>query len=153
MISRPKTAVMYLSLLALAVAIAGCGGPADTGNRPATIAAGGTVTYNGEAVDGATVTFAPDGPGKAAIGKTDSNGNFKLMTFEAGDGAVTGKYLVTVVKQTEVAETESEDSMAESTSAAPEDLLPTKYGVATTSGLTAEVTEGGENQFTFELTD
>ena len=93
------------------------------------------------------------GQERLAIGKTDSNGNFKLMTFEAGDGAVAGKYTVTVTKQTEVPEVETEDSMAETTSAAPKDLLPTKYGVAATSGLTAEVTEGGDNQFTFELTD
>lgn len=143
---------MICSLLAVAImVVVGCGAP-DTSDRPATTAAGGTVTYNGAPVEGASVTFVAEKGGKGAVGKTDAAGKFTLMTFEPGDGAVAGKYGVMVMKRTEQPEEEVEDPQAP---AAPpvEDLLPKKYGNATTSGLTAEVTEAGKNQFTFELAD
>jgi hypothetical protein len=143
---------MICSLLAVAIlVVVGCGGK-DVGDRPTTMAAGGTVTYKGAPVEGASVTFSPEGGGKAAVGKTDAQGAFTLMTFEPGDGAVAGKYTIIITKRTEQPEEENENSEAP---AAPpvKDLLPTKYGNPNTSKLTAEVTEGGENQFTFELTD
>lgn len=144
--------VVRLSLLVCVAMVVGCGPAADTSGRPATVPAGGTVTYKGEAVAGASVTLVPEQGGKAAVGKTDANGKFSLMTFDPDDGAVPGTYKVTIVKRTEAPEEVSEDS--EGTSAPPaEDLLPTKYGSATESGLTAEVTDGGENQFAFDLMD
>ena len=147
-----KRAFVWSCLVAAIVVVAGCQPAADTSGRPATVEAGGTVTYNGEPVDGASIVFAPTAGGKAAVGTTDASGNFKLMTFDPEDGAVPGTYSVTVVKRTAVPDEVSEDSEGPS-APPPEDLLPKRYGSASESGLTAEVTDGGENQFKFELTD
>lgn len=147
-----KRFVVGLSLLVCVAMVTGCGPKADTSGRPATVPAGGTVTYNGAAVADASVTLVPEQDGKAAVAKTDANGKFSLMTFEPEDGAVPGTYKVTIVKRTEAPEEVSEDSEGAS-APPPEDLLPTKYGSASESELTAEVTDGGENQFTFDLTD
>ncbi len=150
----------WLSGLLVTLIVAGCAGPAGDPNRPKTVPVSGTVTYNGDPVEGATVTFMTDSAeGKGAVGRTDASGHFTLMTFEPGDGAVPGNYKVTVTKtKTEGTLSEEEANKylerGENPPApAVTDLLPEKYKSPETSGLTAEVTEGGENNFTFELTD
>jgi hypothetical protein len=86
-----------------------------------------------------------------------------MGTYEAGDGAVPGEYAVTVLK-TESAEEgivvgeadESDDPEEEEEAAeedAPEGVLPAKYQNKDTSGLSASVTQGGDNNFSFDLTD
>ncbi len=131
----------------------GCGGPAEDPNRPATVAVSGTVTYNGQPIEGATVAFLPKVPaGTGASGRTDASGKFGLTAFQPGDGAVPGSYLVTIVKT----EAQGGGEVQEDSSAAPavpKSLLPEKYGNPQGSGLTAEVKEGAENQFTFDLKD
>jgi hypothetical protein len=144
-----------------ALLMAGCGGPAADPNRPQTVAVSGTVTYKGSPVEGATVTFLSDSrEGKGAVGKTDASGRFTLMTFAPGDGAVPGTYKVTVRKtetQGGVVSEEEANKYLERGQNPPaptvKDLLPEKYNSPQTSGLTAEVAQGGENDFKFELTD
>jgi hypothetical protein len=62
----------------------------------------GTVTFNGAAVEGATIAFLPtDGGGLAAGGMTDASGNYTLTadnSLVAGAGTKSGKYKVTVKK-------------------------------------------------------
>jgi hypothetical protein len=141
--------------LAIVVAMAvGCGGPA-------TVPVSGTVTLDGEPVDGATVTFVPEGEGRPANGNTDASGNFTLTTFTGGDGALPGSYNVTVFKTAAPveADTEGEDAgaagdesegevnpdvMGADVSADAESLLPAKYSVATTTDLKVEVKAGME---------
>jgi hypothetical protein len=75
--------------------LAGCGGS----NLPSVT---GTVTLDGQALDGAVVLFNPDGPGgQVATGVTDSRGNFKMGTIKQGDGVHPGKYKVTITKTAE----------------------------------------------------
>src|SRR5690349_20378951 len=64
------------------VGLAGCGPNVKLNTVPAA----GKVTYNGQAVEGATVTFFPVDPnsGKPALGTTDSAGNFTLETAVGG---------------------------------------------------------------------
>jgi hypothetical protein len=159
-----------LSMLVCVVMVAGlvgCG--AGGGTDVGAVAVSGTVTYNGSPVEGATVVFAPTGTdGKSAAGTTDAQGHFTLTTVEAGDGAVPGAYGVTVTKseggaapggtQTEEEAYASgfpEGDGATATPAGPEikDILPAKYKVAETSGLTATVEASGGGDFTFELKD
>ena len=77
-------------LLVLLVAVAGCG------NR-GTVPLHGAVKLDGRPLAGATVYFiAQDPGGRDALGSTDANGEFRLSTFEPGDGAFPGSYKVIV---------------------------------------------------------
>jgi hypothetical protein len=83
---------LIVTVLASAFA-SGCGG-----SGPRTIPVSGTVTYKGKPVANANVSFAPEDPsGLIATGVTDSSGHFKLGTLAAEDGAIVGKYRVTVI--------------------------------------------------------
>jgi hypothetical protein len=62
----------------------------------------GTVTLDGQPLDGAEVMFSPDvGEGQVATGLTDSKGRFRMGTIKPGDGVRPGKYHVTVTKTAE----------------------------------------------------
>jgi hypothetical protein len=155
----------WIGLLCVVVMV-GC---TDTSDRPATVKVTGTVTYNGEPVPGATVAFSPKAKdGHAAAGTTDDSGNFTLSTFGSGDGAVPGSYYVGVSKfegGEEVAATGTEeevyDAMAEAGvdtmggggAEAATNALPDKYLNPVNSGLDADVTEGGDNNFPLALED
>lgn len=136
--------------------LAGCSGKGGGGGLK-TVPVTGTVTYKGAPAAGATVMFSPAaGKGAAAVGVTDSQGNFKLRAQGGAEGAVPGSYRVTVFK------TESAGATAEPVEAKiegggapakPADQLPAKYKSAETSKLTAEVKPEGTNHFKFDLTD
>lgn len=152
-----------LSLLSLA----GCGGgDAGTADRPATVPVQGTVTLDGKPIEGATVTFMPatqarpgqPAQGHAAVSRTDAEGHYELMTFEAGDGVVPGDYVVTVVKQEvpEAKELSMEEYIAQgpqapSADAGPKHLLPEQYAKRQTSPLKVTVTESESEPLDFEL--
>lgn len=71
--------------------LAGCGG----GPRPVKVS--GTVTLDGQPVEGATVQFVPaGGTGRPAVGLTRADGGFELTTHENNDGALPGDYKVVV---------------------------------------------------------
>lgn len=122
----------------------------------------GTVTYNGEPVEGATVTFMPSSAGgKAAVGKTDDSGHFTLTTQNPGDGALPGDYLITV-RKTEtsggLSGEEAQQWVQENPGTPPPSpevthLLPERYSVARDSGLRATITADGENDIPLELED
>jgi hypothetical protein len=146
---------------------AGCGGASGAANREKTIPVTGKVTYNGEPVADATVTLVPDAPppdaiGKrAAFGRTDSSGRFSLRTFEPDDGAVPGKYKVTVTKyevsSSGAVATSEEDYVPpeemEEDSAPPKSLLPEVYSKANSTTLTADVADGAAITLDLELKD
>jgi hypothetical protein len=113
--------------------------------QPKPVPVSGTVTLNGQPIDGAEVSFFPADPkGRAATGMTDKAGRVKLLTM-IGSGAVfdkvyPGSYRVTVVKVNRGTSTRFGSS------------LPDRYADLATSGLTAEVvTEDGPCVFTFNL--
>jgi hypothetical protein len=122
-------------------------------NKNGTVPVTVTVTYNGQPVEEAVVVFAPEEQtGTAANGATNEKGVAKLSSFVKNDGAKPGKYLVTIEKVTMVEERDPNN----------EDLIlnqevtyhvPAIYGNRAQSGLTAEVTDGKKNEFTFELDD
>ena len=146
-------ALLFGSLLTL-----GCAqsqGP----ERPDTYPVSGTVTHNGEPVEGATVSFQSATGANSAVGTTDATGKYTLTTFAAGDGAVPGDYKIKVVKfdkpaQTKVVDESSENYVAPiegQGNAPPKNLLPQTYADATKSGLTATVTEDANQVFDFAL--
>ena len=77
----------------LGAMLAGCGGD-GAGGDVTLAAAGGSVTFKGSPLAGATVTFIPEN-GPLATGTTDLAGNFKLSTGGT-PGVAIGESTVTV---------------------------------------------------------
>ncbi|MEQ8208978.1 MAG: carboxypeptidase-like regulatory domain-containing protein [Lacipirellulaceae bacterium] len=72
----------------------GCGD-----GRPALYPVHGTIAYrDGQPVRQASVEFIPESPGPSPRGKTDTEGKFKLGTYENADGAPAGDYRVVVIQ-------------------------------------------------------
>lgn len=149
--------VVWIALAGLAIGGSqGCSGGAkdDANGRAAT----GKVTYQGNPVEGASVTFR--GPSVSAFGLTDAEGKYKLRTG-SGERVPLGTYQVSIVKKesppVSTASTDQENYVPPDPNAppapAPKDLLPAKYGDAAQSGLTATVTADGKNEFDFSLSD
>ena len=148
-----------LSVLAMLVLVVGCG---KSGVRTEYVE--GKVTLDGEAVEGATVTFRSAG-GKLDIvgaGQTNAEGIYKLSVDrgEAEAGVPAGEYQVGIRKQ-DVPVTSNVSADGEyipTKSSVPgkapvyKDLVPAKYKFPEKSGLTANVTQEGDNVFNFELT-
>ena len=163
-----RCGIRLLVLAGLCVCV-GCGGNAGIKGL---VNVTGTVNYQGKPVDGATVSFAPEGTGRAASGRTDASGKFRLTTLNENDGALPGKYKVSVskVENLDAASQLTAEDMAKMVGggkAAPsgptpskggqsggiKHHVPEKYETPDKSGLTAEVTDGGANDFTFDLVD
>lgn len=141
--------------LCLLIASGGCGRAA---NRPKTVKVTGVVLYNGQPVEGALVMLvATDPNGRGAVGKTDAQGKFTLTTFDPNDGAIPGIYNVAISKTILEGEPPPENPQntggMEPDKRVSKDLLPTRYKVAATSGLKAEIKEPGPVELKFELTD
>lgn len=103
---------------------------------------GGTVTFNGDPVAGARVTFTSE-KGRAATGVTDKQGRFTMTTFEKNDGALPGRYRVTISAQAASTTKKADDDRA---------TLPVKYSDPAKSELMVEVVVG-VNEFRFSLQD
>jgi len=126
-------------------------------DRPETVPAVAVVTLDGTAVEGATVVFHGGPDQRGATGRTDSQGIAKMMTFDPGDGAIPGKYKVTIQKIEGPALTTDvkDDAPPPPPHLAPpvpiKHLVPEKYAAPTTTELTADVVKGSKNEFTFPL--
>jgi len=143
----------------VALGLIGCGGD------PTVAKVSGTVTLDGEPVEGASVIFTPIGGGRPATGQTDAEGNFKLSTYASADGALIAEHAVSVVK---VEETSTAQAYLPEGEEEPEDerdarsgdlgtggrvkyIVPMKYAIGKTSGIKVQV-ERGIEPVTLELT-
>lgn len=151
----------YLSVLFSSAVLIGCGGGGQQSAEPV-FPVTGTVTFNGQPVVGADITFRNKEKQRAAFGKTDDAGKYSLTTFTVKDGAVEGNSTVTITKHISQAEDVVEADLESEAYIPPtegydppakkeESGLPEKYADAATSGLTATVTADGPNEFDFEL--
>jgi len=134
--------VLFACLLVLS--LTGCGGPSP-------VAAGGTITYQGNPVANANVQFVPTGEAggadrKIATGETDAAGKFGVGTVKPGDGAVPGDYAVTVTPKGPAA-------VAGNYELPSKPPFPAHYSDATVSSLKVTVKRGDANQFNLELKD
>jgi hypothetical protein len=81
----------YLTAMLFVGMACGCG------DSSAPVKVKGTVTVDSLPVEGAVVTFVPDGTrGRDATGRTRADGSFELSTFGKNDGVVPGTYKVLV---------------------------------------------------------
>lgn len=147
--------------LVLLVVLMGCSdGPRRDG--PEMVKVTGTVTLDGEPVEGAHIRFSPEAGGPAAYAVSDRRGRYELRTFDPGDGAIPGKYGISATKE-EVTEAGQEfESQAALEAYIKEhgerpprrqttNVLPEKYAAKKTSGLIAEITLAKKNRFDLEL--
>jgi hypothetical protein len=142
--------------LLISCLLAGCSGSKGPATSPVT----GTVTYKGQAVDGATVVFTPTS-GRPATAITDAQGKYQLTTFAEKDGAVPGDYKVTVSKT--VTEGKMPDLTQEQIGEmqmkgepipgpVSKNVLPEKYSNGATTDLSFTV-KSGANDIPIELKD
>lgn len=122
----------------------------------------GTIKYNGAPVPKGTISFTSDQPDGRSAGGDIVDGKYSVSTTGApNDGALPGKYKVSI-KATEADTTELKEiskggqfhhdkAFAKSVETAKK-LVPSKYSLPDTSGLTAEV-KAAPNTFNFDLTD
>ena len=139
-----------LGLICLALLV-GCNSASVSGTVPVS----GKVTYKGAPVEGAVVTFVPEGVGRPATATTGAGGVFSLSTVDAS-GAMPGKYKVTIDKV--VFGTGGSSSMeAASTGNAAEGqskrALPKKYAEAASTPLAMDVPSGGKKDIEVALVD
>jgi hypothetical protein len=145
--------------------VAGC---SDDGFGRQRYSVQGTVTYKGEKLAKGQISFIPVPEahgGHAASGQIE-NGYYSLSTLTPGDGALPGKYKVTVVAKDSDREKVRSAAQAKGMppgAALPQPLIakankearsmiPTKYNLPTTTDLTADV-EARSNTKDFELKD
>ncbi|MEZ6124224.1 MAG: carboxypeptidase-like regulatory domain-containing protein [Planctomycetaceae bacterium] len=102
MMIRVQMVLCCLSFLA----VTGCGGATDL---PPLAGVSGTVTLNGQPLEGARVVFTPtEGAKQESLGITDSAGHYELM-FSRAMGAKVGDHKVQISKR-EYPETSHDDS-------------------------------------------
>jgi hypothetical protein len=143
--------------------VAGC---SDDGFGRQRYSVHGTVTYKGEKLAKGQISFRPETPGgQAATGQIE-NGYYSLSTLTPGDGALPGKYKVTVDARDYDPEKVRSAAQAKGMppgAALPQPLIakarkeakskiPTRYNLLTTTDLTADV-EARSNTKDFELKD
>lgn len=152
--------VASLALVLALVTSVGCSSkPKD---QPNLAPVSGRVTYKGKAVEGATIAFHGAKSPRAASGRTDGDGRYKLTMFNTNDGAVLGENVVTIAKASAATQqtapisidtggdayTKAMNTAATGTKADSD--LPAKYGSKDQSGLSRTVAEGN-NEFNFDL--
>ena len=140
------------------VATAGCGDDTGLARR---YPVSGKVTYKGQPVEKGKISFIPEvADGRAASSQIE-NGKFSMTTLATNDGAIPGKYKVTVAAE-DVDDSEMrkiakggqfhhDKAYAKAVKTA-RSLVPKRYSLAATSGLEREVA-ARNNDFEFDLTD
>ncbi len=142
-----------------------CAGCAAKNELPATVKVSGKVTYRGQPVSNAVVTFVGEKAPSPSSGDTNTQGEFVLTTYAPGDGTFPGRHKVTIsVKANTPAPVASgvegadyEKAMQELTAKKSETELklpfPQKYTNLATTDLEATVNESGINSPVLELKD
>ncbi|MHB8898523.1 MAG: carboxypeptidase-like regulatory domain-containing protein [Thermoguttaceae bacterium] len=129
---------------------------------PEMVKVSGVVTLDGEPLEGAHIRFSPEVTGPAAFAVTDQRGRYELRTFDPGDGAIPGKYGISVTKEVTEGgkEFESQTEMEayleqhgkNASQRTTRSVVPEKYSSKSSSGLTAEINLAKDNRFNLDLT-
>ncbi|WP_406694704.1 hypothetical protein V5E97_26990 [Singulisphaera sp. Ch08] len=157
---------LFVALASLIVMGLGCGDDSGVATR---YPVSGKVTYKGAPIKKASINLVPNDPeGRPAGGKV-VDGEYVLTTVNTDDGAIPGKYKVTIDDRELDADAMRASADAEakkkgvSYSVIPQhlqagalkkmkSLLPGKYQIASTSDLEVEV-KNESNTFNLELKD
>jgi hypothetical protein len=140
------------------VACLGCGDDTGLAKR---YPVSGKVTYKGAPIESGRISFEPTTPDARPAAGQIENGRYSLTTLAPGDGAIPGKYRVTVLSQ-EIDTSEMKeiakggqfhhDKAFAKAAKNAKNLVPSKYKLADTSGLEKEV-KAESNSIDFDLVD
>lgn len=153
----PRLISAFVSLACVCLLAVGC---SSGKSPPKAYAVTGEVIYQGKPVEGADVTFSPTNEtpeARAASGKTGADGKYSLKTYYDPQheltGALPGAYKITVTKKDVGADqAQLMDLMkAGKPIPIPKDLLPAKFAVPTTSGVSFTVSATDRNDFKIDL--
>lgn len=122
-----------LLLAFVACGLLGCGD-----GRPTRVPIAGKVSVDGQPLKFGVIVFQP-ATGRASSGRLDGEGRYVLSTYDRGDGAIAGEYVVTISGNEQLSETSRRWH------------APKKYSNPAESGLTATV-EDPRDDLNFELT-
>lgn len=148
--------------LVLGFAVSGCGGGSRDPRAEGLVQASGKITFNGQPLGGASITFHNEGDptkqGGSANAKGD--GSFALNMFSEGDGTYPGDYIVTATKVS-VKYPVSDEEMLRLEREDPEkvpsgkvtSLIPAKYAVKSSSDIRVNVPAKGSTSLLIELKD
>jgi len=144
-----------LCLLLTVSLFAGCSSdPGPVAEEVPSVPASGIVTYKGKPLADHRVVLMPSDGRRPATGLTDADGKFVLGTNVPGDGAPPGSSNVSVAWEGPAMAGDAVDQSAiddPSKMPKPAVQIPEKYTNPETSGLTAEVPEGGTDTLKIEL--
>ncbi|MEW4562452.1 hypothetical protein AB1K70_07995 [Bremerella sp. JC770] len=135
----PLLSLRCMFLLANVLALScltGCG-PTSL-QLPKTVPVAAKVTLNGKPLEEAEITFSPVASGPSSNGKVVDGNVVNLQTNAQKPGVALGQYQVTIYDQP--------------LEYGGRDLVPDQYG-RLEGGIEVEVTEGGPNEFLFELVE
>lgn len=156
MSNYPK--LTYCFVLALTVALTGCGGSEPPEFAARLVPVTGTVTLDGEPLADAVIHFDPQqGDGESAVGKTDANGKYELKTLLGGQepelGAVPGSYRVVIsrIEMPDGSAIPPDMSDADAEAEGAKEVIPATYSDWGETTLRAEVPDGGNNALDFKL--
>lgn len=126
-----------------------------SGSRPDRAAVSGVIVYQGKPVSNVVVTFHPTAGGRPGVATTDAEGKFRLTTFEAGDGAVLGEHVVTIMPLFDAGPPtpDSAEVYAPPPEGFIESVVPKQYTQRDTSPLLYTVGDDEFNEFHIELQD
>jgi hypothetical protein len=154
--TRPvRPIITVLAVLSFAWTACGCGD-----NLKPRYRVSGKVTYKGQPVAKGTISFSPlDQAGEGAYGEVVA-GSYSLTTYTPGDGAVPGRYRVSIASADVVTPQAAFDTNPNATPEAAvakaqrtaKHHIPVKYASPDASGLTAEV-KATSNTLDFDLVD
>lgn len=130
-------------MAALVLTPAGCGG----GDGPEMGRVTGTISLDGQPLTKGVVNFQPVASGNPANGTIGPDGTYSLTTFEPGDGAQVGNYLVTVSVRDEK---KVQNFIPKTPPPPPKSYIPVKYESPKTSELSTQV-KPGLNPISFDL--
>lgn len=139
--------LLMLSMMAFCVSVAGCGGAGS--DQPDLGLVKGVISFEGQPLPGASVTFMPVS-GRPASAKTDDAGYYELVYIRNTPGCKTGMNKVVITSMSEgedEMELEGDDVLVDTTKPVKE-KVPARYNVKTE--LKVDV-KPGENNFDFDL--
>ena len=109
---------------------------------PQVVPVSGTVTFEGQPLAEAGITFAPAN-GRAAFGMVKDGRIESVTTFQPDDGVIVGTVQVGIQSTTNLGKMTGPHRP----------LIPERYFDPATSGIEVAVTAEGPNEFLFELTE